>query len=303
MNNDRAKDILYKIYNEATSNYNNYEIFKKLKNPQLDALSLIVTRVEYQKAVTTALITSLVKKIESPEQNIKLHKHKFKGGYSARTLDTKIVTPFLKEKFGPFAMRESGWLTRSIEQNHPFDRNFPGQIKDAKVKKAFLDIIEDIEDRKTDPTLLLKVIFILLIKKFNQYQKLIASTKDKVGNIRKGNEVITIDKIIYCMSLHFFGQYKGSGAALLPVIALYSIYEILITNLKRYSGKVLKLLKDHTTSDLSSNELGDIEITFENGKIFECVEVKHDKQIDSGMIYDIYQKIIDGISILFVRLI
>ena len=41
------------------------------------------------------------------------------GGYSGRSFDTKYITPFLKQKRFLGAMKESGWLTRSLEQNIP----------------------------------------------------------------------------------------------------------------------------------------------------------------------------------------
>lgn len=42
-------------------------------------------------------------------------------GYSGRSFDTKYITPFMKFKFPKIAMRESGWLTRSLEQLEPYD--------------------------------------------------------------------------------------------------------------------------------------------------------------------------------------
>ena len=35
------------------------------------------------------------------------------------------------------SMAESAWLTRSLEQPHPLDKNFPGKIKDLICKKVF----------------------------------------------------------------------------------------------------------------------------------------------------------------------
>ena len=34
-------------------------------------------------------------------------------------------------------MAESAYLTRSIEQPHPLNKNFPGKVRDEYVKKFF----------------------------------------------------------------------------------------------------------------------------------------------------------------------
>lgn len=52
-------------------------------------------------------------------------------GYSGRSFDTKYVTPFLKLKGFRGAMKESGWLTGSLEQNAYYDFNYPGKIRNV----------------------------------------------------------------------------------------------------------------------------------------------------------------------------
>ena len=44
-------------------------------------------------------------------------------------------------------MKESGWLTRSIEQLHPFTNDFPGRINKANLKMAFLTILDEVETK------------------------------------------------------------------------------------------------------------------------------------------------------------
>jgi DNA (cytosine-5)-methyltransferase 1 len=38
---------------------------------------------------------------------------KFINGYSARVLDTKVTTPFLKSKFPKYANKETAFLTKA----------------------------------------------------------------------------------------------------------------------------------------------------------------------------------------------
>lgn len=75
------------------------------------------------------------------------------------------------------------------------------------------------------------------------------------------------------------------------MIALYSIYEILIDELSRFDGKTLDKLGSHHSCDRSSGNAGDIDILDENNELYEVVEVKFDIPIDCIMVRDCYEKI------------
>ena len=79
-------------------------------------VNAIIEKAESFRGVLTVLITSLVEKIQTPAQDVRYHQDNLPNGYSGRGLDTDHITPFMKEKFRRFAMAESGWLTRSLEQ-------------------------------------------------------------------------------------------------------------------------------------------------------------------------------------------
>jgi DNA (cytosine-5)-methyltransferase 1 len=74
----------------------------------------------------------------------------------------------------------------------------------------------------------------------------------------------------------------------LPVIAVYSIYEILLPQSARYKDKHLLPLQAHTSSD--KHGFGDIEIYGSDNQPFEIVEVKHNIPIDKYLIFDIAKK-------------
>lgn len=251
---------------------------------QEDRLKTIATNAESFKAIIAVLVTSLTKKIEEPTQDIRLHKQEFKNGYSGRTFDTRYITPFLKEKFRRFSMLSgSGWLTRSLEQAHPFTLDFPGKIRNEKVKKAFLDIINGIEVKKENPKEYLIGLFILLIKLTKSEERLLIK-EDFLGNI-------TIERIIAALNKHFYQTYKSPGASKLPVIAIYSIYRLLVNSVDRYADKKLEPLKSHLSSDTKSKTLGDIEIKDKKGNYFEVVEIKHKIPIDTILVEDAVSKI------------
>ena len=155
MNNVRS--ILEDAYQLAESGNNTQA---ELSEPQQKWVETIVEKAESQKAVLTVLITSLAKKIETPTQDIRYHKKELPNGYSGRSFDTSYVTPFIAEKFQRFAMKSgSGWLTRSLEQAHPYTLTYPGRILDKAVREAFLQILNDIEEK---PKLIRKKISFML---------------------------------------------------------------------------------------------------------------------------------------------
>jgi DNA (cytosine-5)-methyltransferase 1 len=149
------------------SKNNQYEKYckKNLSETQKSYIKTLVDNAETQKSLIAIVITSLLKKIITPSQDIRLHRKEFEGGYSGRTLDTNVITPWLKEHFRRFAPKESGWLTRSIEQPHPFTQDFPGKIRNVDVKHAFLSILEDVEQNKDNPEIYLKAIVVKLLEK------------------------------------------------------------------------------------------------------------------------------------------
>lgn len=122
--------------------YNEAEQIKKLEDigltdTQLKMVKTVVDKEETFKGVFTVLLTSLVYKCLHPEQDVRRHQANMENGYSGRSFDTKYITPFMKQKRFLGAMKESGWLTRSLEQNIPYELDFPGKIQNKNVKEAF----------------------------------------------------------------------------------------------------------------------------------------------------------------------
>ena len=288
---ENPSEILSDLYNKTLKNIEQkISVENELTQQQLAWITYVALKSESQKAIPSALITSLIKKIENPKQDIRQHKTDLPNGYSGRSLDTKIITPFLKRNFGRIAMKESGWLTRSIEQPVPFDLKFSGKIRDKKVKEAFLKILDDVQINNFDPKIYLLVLFEKLILQKKSYEE---SQKQLTKSVKVINSEIMISKIINCLECHFFSKYNIGGASRLPVIAIYSIYEIMMNDVKKYENKILKSIKDHTTSDVKSHELGDIEVVDESNEYYESIEIKHNIQINSDHIIDIKNKIRD----------
>lgn len=272
--------LLENIYNESDSNIRRNSIagdnFPQLLKEWID---VVIDNSEKAKGVLTVVITGLAYKLLHPEQDVRKHQSSIPQGYSARTFDTKHITPFLKAHQFP-AMAESGWLTRSLEQKVPYDSNYPGAISPESLKSAFLGIYDITQN---EPNLCKDILTSIL-------QKLIEKRDAQIVAIARPHN-LSINEIINLLSDHFNGQYSSRGASRLPVLAIYAAYQALMTQIFRYKGKKLLPLACHTSSDTQSGRLGDIDIVDENGDPYESVEIKHGIPISHAIVSTAKEKI------------
>lgn len=268
-------------------------LFKQATMPQINTIEkhyidTIIANAYRQKGVWTVLITLLFYKVLNPKQDIRNHKVELPNGFSGRTFDTKIVTPTLR-KLGLPCMAESGWLTRSLEQANPYALDYKGKIANTKLKNAFLNLLHIVQNCDTNENSAKKAKDFLEALFVGIKQELLSHQIEIIPLENKDN--ITINQIIHMLDAHFQHNYKTYGASKLPVLAFYAIYEILITELKRYEKCVLRHLGSHTASDKTSKSAGDIEI-FKGSEIYEAIEIKLNKEIDIAMLDIAYSKII-----------
>lgn len=244
-------------------------------------IELILDRVNKNKGVYTVLVTLSLYKVLHPEQDIRQHKINLKNGFSGRSFDTKYVTPTLKELSLP-SMAESGWLTRSLEQDYPFDINFKGMITPAELKDSFLRVVAKIQASKEDA----EIVLLALLRGGIEYRE-----NNIVEITRVDTDDIRIETIIEMLKTHFTTRYDTHGGAKLPVLAFYAIYSIIVPEMGRYSGCHLLPLGSHTASDRTSKSAGDVEVARDDGSIFEAIEVKLDKPVTPQIVQVAYEKI------------
>ena len=270
------KEVLLNVYKDSAS----IEDVRFPKDISL-YLDLITSRIERNKWLYTVLITLFIHKSIFPEQDIRLFQSKFNWGFSARTIDTKSITPTLRNLWLP-SMSESWWLTRSLEQPYPYDLKYKWEISGKWIKKAFLMIIDYVQNNPSESIPISRAIL-------NKAIDVRERNKVEIKKIDT-DDTILISNIIGILIKHFTFKYGISGWSKLPVIAFYAIYELLIPELKRYQNSELLPLWNHTTSDETSKSAWDIEIS-KNHKIIEAIEVKFDKEIDINVLKIAYQKI------------
>lgn len=273
---EQAIQLLEKCRDEAISTKSKCPI----NNHAKDLLDTILVNAEGSKGVLAVIITSLVKKVLNPDQDVRLHQEKMKGGYSGRTLDTNSVTPFLKKNNFPAMASGSGWLTRSLEQSSAYTLDYRGAIKPDILKNAFLHTLDRVEHRKLDARMALAYLLGGLIK-----------ARDEQTNFKLAKPInLPIRTIISYLHRHFTHDYQSAGASRLPVLAVYASYEVMMKELTRFKGCTLRKLEAHTSADRRSGMTGDIQVMDENNRVFEAVEVKHGIEITPDMVKDAYDK-------------
>ncbi|MBQ8649177.1 MAG: hypothetical protein IJ470_03815 [Clostridia bacterium] len=271
-------EILNDVYNRALEATAENDYTTTMPQEDAEQIELLVARSENNKGMVAVLTTLLVHKIVEPEQDIRNHQAKIPNGFAGRTIDKDCITPFLKSVSFP-AMAESGWLTRSFEQTHPYDFNYPGNITPKKVKTAFLYVLDRVQVQGLSANDVLLYFFKLLIKQ-----------RDDLSIELAKPHSLSISKIIKLLEKHFTYRYTCAGASRLPTLAIYAAYQCMMGQLARFKDKELCPLVSHNSADAQSGRIGDIDVNNENGTAFEGVEIKHEIQITRQLVTDAYEK-------------
>ena len=273
---EKASSILNQVMNTSSSE----QTWANLDVKHRSALSIIVDNActGNSKSVLAVVITLILKKILSPEQDIRFHQKNMNQGFSGRGLDQRAVTPFLRENKFPYMQAGSGWLTRSLEQNHPYTYDYPGVITPPDLKGAFLEVVNLVEKQKVSA----KVCLAYVLHELLVWRERNASiTLSKPTGKR-------IEDIVSCVQKHW--QCNISGTARLPVLAVYAVYQCLISEVFKYKDCQLLELLSHTSADSKTERVGDIDIKSGDSTI-ESVEIKHNIAITAALIEQLRAKI------------
>ena len=273
---------LEQIYKQLSTS----DDLSQIPSTVINYINIIGEYSKERKGVYTVLATLLYYKYLHPEQDVRLFQTRFTNGFSARSFDTKNVTPILT-KLGLPAMSESGWLTRSLEQPYPYDLNYKGAIP-THLKKPFLYTLDFIE--KQNKLKVAQIAYVCL-KVLLRKAKEIADKNKIVIKKLKNPEKLTISRIISELTEQFQYKYNVQHGAKLPVLAFHSIYTILIKEMSRYKTCHLADLSSLTACDRTNKASGDIEIFNADNSLFEAIEIKLDKEIDAQIMRVVEGKI------------
>ena len=272
------QETLEAVYRQAITETGNLDYTTDLPGETAAQIELLVARSEANKGLIAVITTLLTHKIVNGSQDIRYHQAQQENGFAGRSIDKDIVTPFMKSVSFP-AMSESGWLTRSLEQPHPYTLDYPGKITPKAVKQAFLELIDKVQTQGTAPDKVLLYLFKLLIRQRD----------DMAVDLAKPHS-LSITSIVELLRRHFTFGYTCAGAARLPTLAVYAAYQCMMGQVARYAEKVLCPLESHNSADTQTGRIGDIDIHYQNGGAFEGVEIKHEIPITRQLVADAYEK-------------
>lgn len=248
-----------------------------------DCLATIVKNIPSNKYIFSIVITACLKKIIDPSQDIRIAQDNMTNGYSNRSLDQRIITPFLK-RYGYTHCEASGLESgRNLERPSIWNLSYQANPRGLGNRESFLSVLDFVQVKSGDAR---KVITFML------YLDAVSHTVAETVQAAPLEE--SISKIIKVLGRHF-NEGSGQGKSRLPVLALYAYYQQAKVELGRYANAELKPLERHTTADLRSGSIGDIQFD-KIGTAFEGIEVKSEKPVTSNMIYELSRKF-RGLSI------
>jgi len=280
-------DCLNKSLAFAEEAFANKKPPKVTLSPRLKiALDALHSKAKAASAAFTNIVTCLAIKASNHEIDVRYHQTQIQNntdrpaGFNFRGISESQVYPWLSRN--RFEGAKSGWQTRTLERPKPYTLDYGENI--AYVKDDFLAVFDELEEHGQDA--LDALVYII-------YKQVVRREDVKITlSIPKTQE---INAIVGLFKSHFFRPYKGAkGASRLPVLALYSIYSVMVPQLRRYKDKSVLPLNEHSAADSQTGSLGDIEISNDaTGEIFEAVEVKHSIQITEKVVADVQEKIMN----------
>ena len=274
--------ILVEAYEKALeiAEKNTFEGFKPTNTRE--NIDLFLDKIETDKSLVQVIITSILKKIITPEQDIRVHMAKLENGYSARVLDTQVTTPFFKKYFPKYANKETAFLTKATRAEiiWTLEEGKKMPFRSKILVEPFLNLMDAIQNQnlKLDNWLVYIFAKLIILTKENQV------VFDETIETADFSDVLNINTVIGMLEQHFSTKLSSR----LPVIAIHAAYQQLFQTIKKYDDKILRPLNVHTSSD--KHGFGDVEIWNKNDTPFEMIEVKHNVPIDRNLIFDVVKK-------------
>ena len=280
-NYNQEIETLEKYYQQAIKLIEN-QALSEIQEEIKASLDIFIQKIETDKSLIQVIITTLLKKIIKPEQDIRLHMAKFPNGYSARVIDTKVTTPFFKRTFPKYANKETAFLTKATRAEiiWNFEEGFKLPLRSKSLVTPFLQLIDKIENQTIDIENCLVYILAQLYLISQSQEIVFTETLEIVNSVN----IININTVMKMVERHF----EEPLSSRLPVIVIFAIYKQIFKTVRRFENKVLLPLNVHTSAD--KHGYGDIEIRDNHNNPFEILEIKHNVPIDRNMILDIVKK-------------
>lgn len=276
---ERAEKLYIASPKELPEELSNY-----LSPDFLSSLKQIADACQKETTAYTNVFTGMaIKATYCNGVDIRYHQTGIQGqtdrpaGFNFRGLSEKLIYPWLTSK--DFKSAKSGWQTRTMERPKPYLLSYDENIQN--VKQPFLDCYNQVEENGQSGEL--AIIYLL----WRQMQ-----LRDASRIVIATPNIDDVLKITSFFEKHFNYHYRNSrGASRLPTLAMYAIYQCLMSELGRFEGRALKHLEDHSAADAQTGALGDIEVVNEDGTVYEVLEIKHKLVVTKEMVISARKKI------------
>ena len=219
------------------------------------------------------MLAGVTAKIQHPEWDTRKHQTQLGGKMSLRGFDSKWVSrPLYME--GLVHQPTPGALTRSLEKPEPYTLEYSGKVKPHSSKVAFLHILDKVNREYNERECIYIISY--AISKLREHSHSIQSAFVNHGLGKDAS--ITLHKVQ--LLLHDILAFTDQGSSIIPVCVLHSYLKATL-DASKYRVEDLKC---HTTSDIRSNSLGDIEVYDTDGdNPHMVIEVKHSQFINDEM--------------------
>jgi hypothetical protein len=247
-----CREIIERLLAQAESAFFKGE--RPSVTPEMQAASDVVFASDTQ-AYREALLGCLLAKIVTPHTNIRLPYVKHGAdAFSGRSLDERVVNPFLREKGIPCSR---GAYLSVFRRNVRFDAATGEGVKDKPGYDALLKMLDYISSQKGQENLLSLLNFVL-------FRFVLLREQGKVSLTRL--ERISLSQYRHLIS----GLLARQSGGLFPVILVLSMVEAII---ERFSLHWVVAFHGINVADKASGAAGDISVQEETGVTILTIEV------------------------------
>ena len=243
---------------------------------------------EKGRALTGLFFLQLVVKSIAPNQSIRLHKGSKRNGsfswtkgISMRTLDSKFITPFLRKNQLLSINKDGLFMTRSFAENYPYSEFYKAEIRGDK--KAWLKLVESIEDNRVDAETALIYLISTLKNRSDSFMKLAYETVQYAKEFSKTHG----EEEIYNLIVEFFNKTTYSARAF--EITMHSFMQALDEN-GLLDGTLVPLSQMRSANKKHGN-IGDIEVKY-GEFIIESWDSKYGKPYLREELEELYEKLL-----------
>ncbi len=277
---DRFVQVLQDCYDAAELEVTSGNVTAQLEVLGREYYDFTVELSKVKHAARGIALTLAAYKAIEPTQDIRAHKSDHPGGFSARSIDNAGTIPFLQAKNLSYNV-ETHWLSQTFSFAGPYMSDLDLKTQPRIAGPLMLKVVNAIQS-SADPVAtakaVLTVIFATLIDDRNRGKVLLEKPQN-----------LSIDQSIMLLKAHFTHGYSKNSPRL-PQVAIYAIYECIMTTMTRYKELTLMPLERMKAANRKSGSVGDVDVNRDN-QPFEAVEIKFNIPIGREHVAEAIQKI------------